>query len=178
MFPHGNVARSLTLINEGGRQERVRGRDLCVTAGCVRSRRASDAPWLGDGDDGEEGNTDAEKDKAEEDDTFHQALSLEFAAGTAEADSEIAVIGTTDDLLRPNAIKANEHSLLEQLTPDLGSPRANWERTSVVAAERRIIAYHRGQFEFLAMLLDNGGARCVTHGRLRPRAINGRNRRL
>jgi hypothetical protein len=40
------------------------------------------------------------------------------------------VIGRMADLQAPGAIGPDEYTLLDKLTPDLGSPRANWYRNA------------------------------------------------
>jgi RHS repeat-associated protein len=53
------------------------------------------------------------------------------AAGSSEARSPLGlVIGRTSDLLAPGAIGPDESTLLDKLTPELGSPQANWYRNA------------------------------------------------
>lgn len=54
------------------------------------------------------------------------------AADSAASGSSRLVIGRTSDLQAPGAIGSNEYTLLDRLSPDLGSPRANWTRNSSV----------------------------------------------
>jgi RHS repeat-associated protein len=55
-----------------------------------------------------------------------------------EGGARVLVIGRTSDLVEPGALGANEYTLLDKLSPDLGSPRANWYRNaSVLRGELR-----------------------------------------
>jgi LysM repeat protein len=55
---------------------------------------------------------------------------LELASRNQELGG--AVIGRIDDLKAPGALLPGEYTLLDRLTPDLGSPQANWVRNSSV----------------------------------------------
>jgi hypothetical protein len=65
---------------------------------------------------------------------------LDAIGGAAEVDAGAAagggplrlVIGRVSDLQAPGVIGPGERTLLDKLTPDLGSPRANWYRNAGV----------------------------------------------
>ena len=59
------------------------------------------------------------------------AASIKAAADGSLAPSRL-VIGRTADLTAPGALGPEEFTLLDRLTPKLGSPRANWYRNSSV----------------------------------------------
>ena len=65
-------------------------------------------------------------------------LALSADSSVVEGGELRLVIGRMNDLEAPGAIGEDEYTLLEKLTPDLGSPRANWYRNaSVLRGELR-----------------------------------------